>query len=744
MNDGGRADTVFGLLDAALRLPPADREAWIRSAAVDDGVRDEALAMLAVVSAEQSAPGSRDDGPAPTLMDAQLGDFRVIRPIGSGAGGVVYEAEQRLPRRRVALKVLRATGSAAGERAAAEAQSLAMFRHPGIASVIAAGTAPVPGGAVAAWIAMELIEGARTVVDHCAGTRDRRDVARPLIAMADAIGAAHRAGILHRDIKPANLLVGADGVARVVDFGVASAAGVAAEPAGTPRWMAPECAAGGPASTRSDVWSLGRVLAECCDAARLAESDPIRAAAGMATSADPSRRYADASELADDLRRVLADEPARCVRAGALSRLRSAVRRRPRSAAAAGMAIVTVLAIGSVFAYRSALNASMLLDLHRTLALHGDIAHMIDQLPEGERPAAAQRADSRGREDLRDPEHGPGSVLNAITALVRLSRSNSACRLAADGRAALREAGAPEDSLRWIVVMDDACRASEPGAPPEALAALADSAASIASRSPADDLMLGCYIEAIAVQSGDRRFRELATALDAEFNPDPGLSATTTMLALIAMEDARAARSDPERLASIGRGIERWTAWPMREFNSIIYMNRLIESMRAAAARGDRGRFDDAVPLARLAADRCARLDATVVTEIWIAIGLGELREDVLALRALDAVAERADLGTLDPDRVVAWLPHRVSLALRAPDAAGEIDATLELLRRRPILETADPELAALLRAVRAGSPEAPAMLERWGAVPRGSPSGWRARVAAETAARLGPMAGGN
>ena len=275
MNDGGRADTVFGLLDAALRLPPADREAWIRSAAVDDGVRDEALAMLAVVSAEQSAPGSRDDGPAPTLMDAQLGDFRVIRPIGSGAGGVVYEAEQRLPRRRVALKVLRATGSDAGERAAAEAQSLAMFRHPGIASVIAAGTAPVPGGSVAAWIAMELIEGARTVVDHCAGTRDRREVAHPLIAMADAIGAAHRAGVLHRDVKPANLLVGADGVAKVVDFGVASAAGMAAEPAGTPRWMAPECAAGGPASTRSDVWSLGRVLASD-------QASPERRARGLA------------------------------------------------------------------------------------------------------------------------------------------------------------------------------------------------------------------------------------------------------------------------------------------------------------------------------------------------------------------------------------------------------------------------------------------------------------------------------
>ena len=743
MSGGRRADTVFGLLDAALRLPHGEREGWIRAAAVDAAARDEALAMLAVISADHSGPDLRGDGPVPTLMDAQIGEFRVLRPIGSGAGGVVYEAEQRLPRRRVALKVLRATGAAAGERAAAEAQSLATVRHPGIATVIAAGTARAPGDAVAAWIAMELIEGARPVVEHCAATRDRREVARLLLQVAEAIGAAHRAGILHRDIKPANLLVGSDGAAKVVDFGVAAAAGVAAEPAGTPRWMAPECSTGHVASARSDVWSLGLVLTECCDAARLPMSDPLRAAGRMASAFDPARRYGDAAEMAEDLRRLVAEEPARCMRTGMLARARSAIRRKPRTAAAIAATASVVVAAGIVAAYRSAMDASTLLDLHRTLALHGDIANMIDLLPAAERPAAAERAVRRAHEDMFSAEQGPGSVLNSVTALVRLSRPDLACGIAEDGLQALRDSGAREDSLRWIVAMREACRASEPDAGPAELRALAESAASIASRSTADDLLLGCYVEAIAVQSGAPRFRDLATRLDAAFNTDPGATATGTMLALIAMEDAGSARSTPLRLQSIRGGIERWTEWPMRDFNSIYYMNRLVETIRAAAERGDRGRLDDAAPLARLAADRCGRPEAAVVTEIWIAISLSNLREDDLARRTLDAVAGRPGLGSLDPERVVAWLPHRVALALRSPDVGADIDATLELIRREPILETADPELAAALRAWRGGSPDAPGLLSRWQAKPRGGPSGWRVRVAEDIAARLGPVIDG-
>src|SRR5687768_6336530 len=139
----------------------------------------------------------------------QVGPFRLVRPLGRGSAGVVYEAHQPSLGRRLALKVL-AAGSAATPTEIArfrrEALTLARLNHPNIVCVLDVG-----GEHDRHWLAMDLVEG-RSLAEHLAKLRDpsagpKRDARlRPLLEgiaqIADALDHAHRAGILHRDVKP--------------------------------------------------------------------------------------------------------------------------------------------------------------------------------------------------------------------------------------------------------------------------------------------------------------------------------------------------------------------------------------------------------------------------------------------------------------------------------------------------------------------------------------------------------------
>jgi WD40 repeat protein/predicted Ser/Thr protein kinase len=309
---------------------------------------------------------SRPKGFAPPAPPFPAIDrYRVVRVLGEGGMGVVYEAEQGSPRRRVALKVVRpGLGSPALiKRFTHEAQILARLHHPGIAQVYEAGLADDGQP----FFAMEFIRG--LPLDEYANRHDLDLVARVALMarVCDAVQHAHDQGVIHRDLKPANILVEEIGRPKVLDFGVAratdadllTAAGLThtGQLLGTPNYMSPEQVTGEPAAIdrRADVYALGVMLFELAahrlpyrledrplvevarlileqDAPRLGSLDSglrgdVETIVAKALEKDPARRYASAADLAADLRRWLAHEPILARPPSALYHLRKFARR---------------------------------------------------------------------------------------------------------------------------------------------------------------------------------------------------------------------------------------------------------------------------------------------------------------------------------------------------------------------------------------------------------------------------------
>ena len=272
----------------------------------------------------------------------------------------MFEAEQITGKRRVAVKLLQSWTAPRDSRRrfVEESATLAKLQHPGIALVIAAGTRTLdltgPDQALAAgifsdlrsvpWIAMELVEGARTILDWSRG-REALAVVRIFASVRDALHNGHQQGIIHRDLKPANILVNDRSEPKIIDFGIACAIGAGAAdvpentmtgmPLGSPRYMSPEQSEGAAAAidTRSDVYALGVVLYEALtgtmpydvDDTSLAvcarticqtpagdprsvathQSADLAAVLLMVPRKPPAERYQSASDFAADLRRVL-------------------------------------------------------------------------------------------------------------------------------------------------------------------------------------------------------------------------------------------------------------------------------------------------------------------------------------------------------------------------------------------------------------------------------------------------------
>jgi len=298
------------------------------------------------------APTSDPDGThAARAKPVKFGHFRILRLIGEGGMGAVYEAEQDSPRRRVALKVLR-TGFGSPSlirRFEREAEILGRLQHPGIAQIFEAGfAAPSEGLAEQPYYAMELLQGV-SLTHHCKRNQLPIRARVEILARAcDAVQHAHDRGIVHRDLKPENIIVLADGQPKVLDFGIARDLMPGPAPSlhtgtgqlvGTLPYMSPEQVAGrnDAIDARTDTWALGVIAFELLtgrlphdldrhappEAMRLIqEEDPQRLGSidrtlrgdldtivAKALEKDPERRYARAGDLAADLRRWLADEP---------------------------------------------------------------------------------------------------------------------------------------------------------------------------------------------------------------------------------------------------------------------------------------------------------------------------------------------------------------------------------------------------------------------------------------------------
>jgi len=359
MLDVDRLKSADALFHELLDVPESERDAALAArCAGDEQLRTIVRCLLEADSSSMAgfltrplAPPPRETPPAPPEA---IGGYLIVREIGRGAMGVVYEARQQSPARAVALKVLHTPFPTRESlrRFRHEAEILGFLQHPGIAQVYEAGVADLASAAgvqQTPFLVMEQVRG-----NPLSAHAQKRGLGVPqrlelFARICDAVQHAHQKGVIHRDLKPGNILVDETGQPKVLDFGVARVAGPDAETVslqtaagqliGTLPYMSPEQVAGDPRriDTRSDVYALGVILYELLAGRPPLDlsGQPIAAAAriilerapaplgsihracrgdietlvGKALEKDPARRYGSAQELAADVRRCLGREP---------------------------------------------------------------------------------------------------------------------------------------------------------------------------------------------------------------------------------------------------------------------------------------------------------------------------------------------------------------------------------------------------------------------------------------------------
>lgn len=327
-------------------------------------------------------------------IPSRLGDFRIVREIGRGGMGVVYEAEQISLKRQVALKVLRfgaVADSEAMKRFQREAETIASLHHTNIVPVFAVGVEKSIH-----YYAMQLIEGRslrEISQDHPSKPIPDKTIARWGLQSAEALAHAHERGVVHRDIKPSNLILGTDDRIWLTDFGLAKrlddvTLSLCGALLGTPRYMSPEQASAlrHPVDHRTDIYSLGATLYELVTGRPLFESDSPHVVISQILTIEPkppreiaphvprdletiilkclckdaSKRYQRARDLADDLR---AFEEGRVIKARRVTAIERAGRwlkqnRRVLAATFSAVAVTMVMVLGGS-AWWSQLNAAL-------------------------------------------------------------------------------------------------------------------------------------------------------------------------------------------------------------------------------------------------------------------------------------------------------------------------------------------------------------------------------------------------
>lgn len=238
-----------------------------------------------------------------------VGRYRVVSKLGEGGMGVVFRAHDPLLSRDVALKVLRMEGGAeAATRMAAEARSLAAVAHPNVLAVHDVGVDDE-----SAWIVTELVTGGTLREWVSAQTRSWQSIVERFLESARGLATAHRMGLVHRDFKPDNVLIGAEGRARVSDFGLARHQELLTELSagspgssvieGTASYLAPELLRGVPASAASDQYAFFVSLRELLGDRATGLADDLIA---QGTQREPEARFdsmdAVIAELEDLLR----------------------------------------------------------------------------------------------------------------------------------------------------------------------------------------------------------------------------------------------------------------------------------------------------------------------------------------------------------------------------------------------------------------------------------------------------------
>jgi hypothetical protein len=324
--------------------------------------------------------------------------YQIVRVLGQGGMGVVYEAKHLALKRSVALKTI---GHPAGVtvddvmRFRLKAELIASLKHPNIVQIYEIGDSEGRP-----YFALELVEGGTLHRTVKKGGVTLRDAASMVVTIARAVHAAHQRGIIHRDLKPANILLTADGVPKVADFGIARSATSGSKEdhqfmLGTPGYMAPESISTPWAATHLvDVFALGAILHALLTGTapyrgasseevlvktvttsptppsrgRLGSLEPVPRDLDIiclkALAKSPAERYPSAAALADDLDRWLAGEPIRARQHGTAERVLRWYKANPVPTA---LMVATVVGAFSSVWYMSRLANS----LAETTALQG-------------------------------------------------------------------------------------------------------------------------------------------------------------------------------------------------------------------------------------------------------------------------------------------------------------------------------------------------------------------------------------
>lgn len=335
--------------EEALAASPTGREQLLRNTSEADPAfgRDLAAMLGAHERAEQRPPGS---APPPLAREpdlprgTRLGEFRVVRTLGEGGMGRVYEAEDVRLHRRVALKILTHQGAGEevqGENLLREARAAAGLRHPSIPAVYEVGHADGVD-----YIAMECLDGPTLKARLEGGSLSAYEFLAIAHALASALHYAHSQAVLHGDVKSSNVILPPGELPRLLDFGLArpltvnrgrSPTSPRRATYGTPACMSPEQARGQPLDTRSDIFSFGCLLYEMAEGKppyqgsstletlenllRASEPPPPVSLPGLPAAVpdliqrclrrDPDQRPADMAAVVDELARCRSPRPVR-------------------------------------------------------------------------------------------------------------------------------------------------------------------------------------------------------------------------------------------------------------------------------------------------------------------------------------------------------------------------------------------------------------------------------------------------
>jgi tRNA A-37 threonylcarbamoyl transferase component Bud32 len=393
---GARWDAIKSRFDEILALDPAQRSRRLEALAREDAelAREvEALLKHAQTADFLETPADLQALFEPASRD-EIGHWRLLRLLGHGGMGVVFEAERAdgAYAQRAAIKLVDGGWARPRlrERLAAERRILAGLDHPGIARLIDGGETRNGNP----YLVMEFVDGTPITAYASASGLTLPARLQLVVAALDAVQFAHERLIVHRDLKPSNVLVTADGQVKLLDFGIAKA--IATEPGAaadatrifTPAYASPEQMRGEPATAAADVYSMGVLLYELIAGSHPFQPPNERAdawiEAALATHAEaPSRRlqrvdpraprlsadldaivmkamarnaaerYRTARELAEDLRAFLDHRPISVRAPSPLYVAAKLFRRKPLATGLATAAIVAVLGT-SVVALRLA------------------------------------------------------------------------------------------------------------------------------------------------------------------------------------------------------------------------------------------------------------------------------------------------------------------------------------------------------------------------------------------------------